>query len=154
MACAGSQLWRSRSALRKTFYNEVIMMTRIRSLKCLPLDQFRQLLTQNVYSKFLYPSHSSNRPRLKTLAAHQSHCLWTQKCGSLRRIPSILQLRSVAIPEEVILICWRRRRYATARFSGARLGPHLWRSLTYSLGMSAPGTLYTTAMRLRRLVST
>lgn len=39
-----------------------------------------------------------------------------------------------AIPEEVVLIRWRRRRHPNASFSGARLGPHLWRALAKSLG--------------------
>lgn len=38
-----------------------------------------------------------------------------------------------AIPEEVVLIRWRRRRHPNASFSGARLGPHLWRALTFAL---------------------
>jgi hypothetical protein len=39
-----------------------------------------------------------------------------------------------AIPEEVVLIRWRRRRHPNASFSGARLGPHLWRALIFALG--------------------
>lgn len=39
-----------------------------------------------------------------------------------------------AIPEDVVLIRWRRRRHPNASFSGARLGPHLWRALAESLG--------------------
>jgi hypothetical protein len=39
-----------------------------------------------------------------------------------------------AIPEDVVLIRWRRRRHPNASFSGERLGPHLWRALAYALG--------------------
>lgn len=39
-----------------------------------------------------------------------------------------------AIPEEVVLIRWRRRKHPNASFSGARLGPHLWRALAFALG--------------------
>jgi hypothetical protein len=38
------------------------------------------------------------------------------------------------IPEEVVLIRWRRRKHSTYSFSGARLGPHLWRALAVGLG--------------------
>ena len=38
------------------------------------------------------------------------------------------------IPEEVVLIRWRRRKHSTYSFSGARLGPHLWRALAVVLG--------------------
>lgn len=39
-----------------------------------------------------------------------------------------------AIPEDVILIRWRRRKNTTASFGGARLGPHLWRALAEAFG--------------------
>jgi hypothetical protein len=39
-----------------------------------------------------------------------------------------------AIPEDVVLDRWRRRKHPNASFSGARLGPYLWRSLAESLG--------------------
>jgi hypothetical protein len=39
-----------------------------------------------------------------------------------------------AIPEDIILIRWRQRKHPNASFSGARLGPHLWRALTFALG--------------------
>lgn len=39
-----------------------------------------------------------------------------------------------AIPEDIVLIRWRKRRHPNASFSGARLGPHLWRALAYALG--------------------
>ena len=39
-----------------------------------------------------------------------------------------------AIPEDIVLIRWRRRKHPNASFSGARLGPHLWRALAESLG--------------------
>ena len=39
-----------------------------------------------------------------------------------------------AIPEDIILIRWRKRQHPNASFSGARLKPHLWRALTYALG--------------------
>ena len=38
------------------------------------------------------------------------------------------------IPEDVVLIRWRRRKHSTYSFSGARLGPHLWRALAAVLG--------------------
>lgn len=39
-----------------------------------------------------------------------------------------------AIPEDIVLIRWRKRRHPNASFSGARLGPHFWRALAYALG--------------------
>lgn len=38
------------------------------------------------------------------------------------------------IPEDVVLIRWRRRKHSTYSFSGSRLGPHLWRALAAVLG--------------------
>jgi hypothetical protein len=39
-----------------------------------------------------------------------------------------------AIPEKVVLNRWRKRKHPNASFSGARLGPHLWRALAFALG--------------------
>jgi len=38
------------------------------------------------------------------------------------------------IPEDVVLIRWRRRKHSTYSFSGDRLGPHLWRALAAVFG--------------------
>ncbi len=38
------------------------------------------------------------------------------------------------IPEKLVLIRWRQRKHAVYSFSGARLGPHVWRALAAVLG--------------------
>ena len=110
------------------------MMTRICSLKCLLFDQFRQLLAQNAYpnslTNLLQAMDPDSKPSLRI-----SHTVYGRRNVG-NRVEYLVDRNEdqFAIPEEVILIRWRRRRHTTARFSGARLGPHLWRSLAYSLG--------------------
>ena len=64
-----------------------------------------------------------------------SHLVYGRK-NEGKRVKYLLDPDSdqYAIPEDIVLIRWRKRRHPNASFSGARLGPHLWRALAYALG--------------------
>jgi hypothetical protein len=59
-----------------------------------------------------------------------------------------------AIPEKVVLIRWRQRKHLNYVFSGARLGPHVWRALPLLLGSDCakwPDAINAETVAARRL---